>query len=348
VRIVRQLPTARLVHARRFGLLGLPLLVESNDRRVLDLAETSFGRFPLAAEGDPLRLTVIVEGARGVPIDASDAPGSPTGGRENGKQPDAHRFDRVAYRTRGTSIVLAGRDHDAATIDLATGTAVAWIGEAALSDPAGLRYAFLEALAYWMPAYTHGYLTLHASGIARDGLGVILAGPAGAGKSTLAVAAARRGLEVFADDAVFVRLHGDRLEAWGTPWVQRLLPESRELFPELVDLPVLQQPNGELKLEVELERWYPGVAVPSARPAAILALERHPDGPTEVVPTDWEDGPDVLWPYDLDLGPAQAALAAELERLPVLRLGNGGSPDAAIDALEGLLDTLAAAPSRAG
>lgn len=346
-RIVRQLPSARVAHSRRFGLLGQALIVESNDPRIVDLAATSFGRFPVPEDGEPLRLTVVVERARGMPIDPVETPDLV---QSNGAEPsstDSPRFDRVAYRTRGTTVLLAGREHDAGTIDLATGRAVAWIGADALGDPAGLRYALLEAMAYWMPGYTRGYLTLHASGIGREGAGLILAGPAGAGKSTLAVAGARRGLSVFADDAVFVRGQADGLEAWGTPWVQRLLPESRALFPELVELPVLRQPNGEVKLEVELDRWYPGIANPLARPAAIISLSRDAGGRAEVVPGDAEEGPEILWPYDLELGPAQHALVAELERLPVYRLRNGGSPDDAIDALEGLLETLTSAPPSA-
>ncbi len=56
-------------------------------------------------------------------------------------------------------------------------------------------------------------------------------GPAGAGKSTLAMACARRGFGVFAEDAVFVRVRSTALELWGIPWVQRLLPDAAALLP---------------------------------------------------------------------------------------------------------------------
>jgi hypothetical protein len=340
-RIVHQLPAARADHRRLFGLVGEGLLVEANDPRLIAAAESAFGRFPVPAMGEPLVVTLLLERARGVPVDAT------RGGDRNGSGPSStetsHRFDEVAYRAHGTTVLIAGREHDAGTIDLAAGRALAYVGEAALEDPRGLRYAFIEAMAYWMLAYTRGYLTLHASGVARDGVGVILEGPAGAGKSTVAVAAARRGRSVFAEDAVFARIGSDGLELWGAPWVQRLLPDAAALFPELASVPVLLQPNGERKLEVDLSAWYPGTATPMARPGALVSLLRAPGERTELIPIgEADDGPEFLWPYDLDWRPAQHAVAAAIEALPAYRLVVGGGPDDAVDAIDGLLAQLAA------
>ncbi|HXG26961.1 MAG TPA: hypothetical protein VNL94_08970 [Candidatus Binatia bacterium] len=351
---MRQLPAATVSHRRRFGLLGQALEVETNDPRVLDLAGTAFGRFPVPDGVEPLALTVIVERSRGVPAEPA---GIDPGDRRNGhhgasegdlRAADSHRFDDVVYRTHGATVLLAGRDRDVATMDPTTGRATAYVGESAFRDPRGLRFAFLEALAYWMLAYPRGYLAMHATGIGRGSVGVIVEGPAGAGKSTVAVAAARRGLSVFAEDAVFARLAGDGLELWGTPWVQRLLPDAAKLFPELATLPIVRQPNGEDKLEVDLVRWFPGTAVPSARPGAFVSLVRDPGAPTELLPAAApDDSPEFLWPYDLDWPPAQHAVAEAIEALPAYRLCVGGGPDEAVDALEELLDRLVVAAGRA-
>ena len=107
-----------------------------------------------------------------------------------------------------------------------------------------------------------------------------------AGKSTLAMACAPRGFGVFAEDAVFVRARPTTLELWGMPWVQRLLPDAGRFFPELSEVRPRRQPNGEAKLEVDLDRVHPGRAVPCAAAGPILLLARDTGGPTRIEPVD--------------------------------------------------------------
>jgi hypothetical protein len=55
--------------------------------------------------------------------------------------------------------------------------------------------------------HLHGGVTLHASGIARDGIGIALVGESGAGKSTLALQlSALPGVEMLADDTLALQL----------------------------------------------------------------------------------------------------------------------------------------------
>ena len=68
--------------------------------------------------------------------------------------------------------------------------------------------------------------SIHAAGVARDGVGVVIGGPAGAGKSTLAMACARRGFGVSPrtrSSCAYARVGA---ELWGLPWTQRLLPDA--------------------------------------------------------------------------------------------------------------------------
>ena len=132
---------------------------------------------------------------------------------------------------------------------------------------------------------------LHAAGVVRGDRGIALLGPAGAGKSTLAMACARRGFGVFAEDAVFVRVRPVGLELWGMPWVQRLLPDARTLFPELAGLPDRARPNGESKIEVDLDDIHPGRAVPCAAPGPIVLLSRDDGGPTRIEPVATRSSP---------------------------------------------------------
>ncbi len=164
----------------------------------------------------------------------------------------------MVNRTTGNLYLISAGSHDLAVADLDAGVAQGFVSEATARDAPAVRYSFIEGMALSMLARSRGYFVLHAAGVVRGDRGIVLQGPAGAGKSTLAMACARRGFGVFAEDAVFVRVRPNGLEWWGLPWVQRLLPDARTLFPELAGLPDHVRPNGESKIDVELDRVHPG------------------------------------------------------------------------------------------
>lgn len=58
-------------------------------------------------------------------------------------------------------------------------------------------------------------MRVHASCIAFEGMGALLRGPPGAGKSDLALRAVEAGARLVADDLVALDLHGDRV--WAGP-----------------------------------------------------------------------------------------------------------------------------------
>ncbi len=212
-----------------------------------------------------------------------------------------------------------------------------------LDDPQALRYTYVEGPALAMLTGSRGYFAVHASGVAHDGLGLALHGPEGAGKTTLAVACARRGLDVFAEDGVFVRAGPRGLEFWGMPWVQRLLVDAREMYPELAGIDLRRQPNAELKLEVDLEAHYPGRTRPNAHPTAIVVLDRTGSGPTRIEridPSATSGLVEVQWPWELDWSERHDRAVELLAELPVYRLHMTGTPDDAVDALAGLFETL--------
>jgi hypothetical protein len=195
-------------------------------------------------------------------------------------------------------------------------------------------------MALSMLARSRGYFVLHAAGVVRGERGIVLMGPAGSGKSTLTIACARRGFGVFAEDAVFVRVRPNALEWWGLPWVQRLLPDARTLFPELAGLPDHVRPNGESKIDVELDRVHPGRTVPCAAPGPIVLLSRDDGGPTRIEPVpaaEVADALEVHWPWDGGWSEAHERGAGMLGAGGVYRLHVNGTPDEAVDVLEGLV-----------
>jgi hypothetical protein len=141
------------------------------------------------------------------------------------------------------------------------------------SDTSFFRAVILECLFLVMLTHTQ-YTYLHAAAIVRNGEAILLAGQRLAGKSTLAYACGRCDFQILSDDVIYI----DRsrpLRIWGRPWHIRLLPDAVRFFPELQSLEPRAQINNEICLEVDLNRFLPGRAVPCASARAIFFLERE-------------------------------------------------------------------------
>jgi energy-coupling factor transporter ATP-binding protein EcfA2 len=117
----------------------------------------------------------------------------------------------------------------------------------------------VEALALMLVTSTDRH-PIHAATVVKDGAALLLAGPSGVGKSTLAYAASRAGLEVRGDESAYVqRQLGLRL--WGTPDRLQLSAAGATHFPELREVPRVQSINGKSKVivrrEVHEHEWQP-------------------------------------------------------------------------------------------
>jgi len=323
IRLEHRVPTAHPTLERRFGLMAESLLFRTNDAALLAAAEASFGRFPVPGDDSgPLTIELYSEDAAG----------------DTGMG-----VDSITHRLHDDLYLITGGSHDTAVVDVVRGTAVGFVSRGTVADEPTVRYAYIEAMGLAMLARARGYLTIHAAGVVRDGIGVVIGGPAGAGKSTLAMACARRGFGVFAEDAVFVRVRPSGLELWGMPWTQRLLPDARALFPELADFDVGLRPNGELKIEVDLDVVHPGLAVPCAMPGPLVFLERGSGGPTRVDALDATDAAvavEVHWPWSRGWTEDHERGAQRLASAGLYRLHMNGTPDEAVDTLEAMLDGL--------
>ena len=329
------------------------LLVQTNDPGLLAVADTAFGRFPVPTDGrDPLIVGLYVEDRPGHPRDGrvhagedrADGGDLTSGGA--GRAARDARAARIVNRTHGSTYLISGGGHDLATVDVDAGVAVGFVGPDTARDAALVRYAYLESMALSMLPRGRGYLAIHAAGVVRAGVGLVIQGPAGAGKSTLALACARRGFGVFAEDTVFVRVTTTGIELWGMPWMQRLLPDARGLFPDLAVLDARLQANGETKIEVDLDAIQPGRAVPCAPSGPVVVVARGTGGPTRVEPIepgDLDDDPDaetleIHWPWDGGWTAAHVRGSDLLGRNGLYRLHMNGTPDEAVDALERLVD----------
>jgi hypothetical protein len=98
-------------------------------------------------------------------------------------------------------------------------------------DPANEGWAsIVAAQALPLAATVRGMEVLHASGVALGGKAVLIAGPPGAGKSSLAAALIRHGGQLLSDDAVALRLSDGALLAYpGSTLLQLRAAEDERL-----------------------------------------------------------------------------------------------------------------------
>lgn len=234
--------------------MGFTLCLRSNSPAIMAAAETSFSRFGPArpTESPDFRFRLLAHDG----ID--DPPGPP------------------AFRLRGSLLYQStGRD-SAVVAHLAGGSACGYFSAPVLSNPAFFRWHFLE-LAFFMMLEWRGWMGVHGAALVKNGQGVLLRAQSGGGKTTLAYAAARCGnFQALAEDVVW--LDGQRQWWWGMPWSFHLLPDAKKLFPELAAYEPVLQTNGEMKLEVNLEHLRAGSTTVSARPKAMVFVERLAGG----------------------------------------------------------------------
>jgi ABC-type cobalamin/Fe3+-siderophores transport system ATPase subunit len=78
------------------------------------------------------------------------------------------------------------------------------ISSSMLAHPYHARYELLEFATYTLAARAQQLVSMHAGCVGLNGCGVVLIGPSGTGKSTLALHCLSRGLRLLSEDSVFV------------------------------------------------------------------------------------------------------------------------------------------------
>jgi hypothetical protein len=235
--------------------LGYPVDIHTNHQAVLAAACKSWGTWPALFDRAPVHIEVEIE------------PGPAPRHTPNFEAPAGW-------------LKFAEGDRNFAAFELESRTGHMRVGGDALRDEAGFRHHWLEA--FVLTALDSAFFTpLHAACVARDGLGTILCGDSGAGKSSLAYACARRGWTLVSDDAVHLAPGPERIGVGGSNYVHLRNP-ARAFFPELDDLDTGAAPNGKEAIEVDSAAR----GLPTARSAPVSRcyfLRRRP-GPAAVRP----------------------------------------------------------------
>ncbi len=242
-----------------FFPLGFPLELATNSGEVLCGAQESWGGYAESFSREPVRLRIaIADGDEAAP------PAPP------------------AFRAQEHLLAITADRANYAVCDLRAGFGFGWLSRAAVSDREYLRFYFLEAMGYSILSSLH-VTSLHAACVCLDGGGVLLCGAAGAGKTSLAWACARRGFTFVSDDAAsLVRGLPGRIVV-GKPFQFRFRENAGALLPELRGLVPRQAPHGRPSIEVRTQR------IPALRTAAqcradhVIFLNRSEGGRARLV-----------------------------------------------------------------
>jgi hypothetical protein len=244
-----------------FHPLGFPLELETNDPRVLDCAESSFGAF---READfhfaPVRLRFLK---------APDSAARPP-------------WPAAAYRAWGSLFAIVCGPQNFVSGDLDRGEAMGFFSPAMLDDSEFFRWTFLDCVTY-MVLERHHVTAIHAACVVRNGIGICLCGPAGAGKTSLAYSCVRSGYQILAEDVVFLNRSGRAPALCGNAARLHFPLSARELFPELVQVPIGIRHDGEEFIVLVTAQKFPGRTVTSAEPGPIVFLDRMPDSQREAL-----------------------------------------------------------------
>lgn len=214
-----------------------------------------------------------------------------------------------------------------------------------LDHPYHLRRELIEFVVFLLATRGMGLVPLHGACVGRRGRGVLVLGASGAGKSTLALHSLLGGLELLADDAVFVQ--PETMRATGVAnylHVRADAPggiDDAEARRWVRQAPVIRRRSGVEKFEADLRRGPgPTAATPLELVGAVLLSAGMADAsratlspiPEDLVPTRLS----ADQPYAAGQ-PGWQGFVQRLRRLGVQQLVRGAHPRDSVDALRRLL-----------
>lgn len=224
-------------------VLGGVFRFESHSRELLDLVEAAYGGLPSQAFPD-----VAAEFRIGMRL-------LPRSANAWTVEPPVPRI-----RQEGDRIRAAIDDSNYVIIDCVRRRAHVVATEDMLRHAYHLRCELIEFAVFVLATRGIGLAPLHAACVGIDGRGLLLLGASGSGKSTLALHGLVRGLDLLAEDAVFVQ--PATLLATGVPNYLHLRSDALDfiagdaMLAWVTHAPVIRRRSGVRKFEVDLRRGY--------------------------------------------------------------------------------------------
>ncbi len=211
----------------RYRLARLPIEVSVAGQRLADALARPLRHLESASGGGPgLRVELWAEDETGVPRPRADPIDDRPAQQGPGEGSRMFSSDARFFRYEGTSSVL--------WLDRAAGGVVGCYESASRLSQYERGRPLHPALSVWLP--DSGRRIVHAGLVARDGLGVLLPGAAGSGKTSAALTCVLGGLDCVGEDVVVVsREPNGSLFGHSAYSSAKLDPVHLERFPQLAD-----------------------------------------------------------------------------------------------------------------
>jgi energy-coupling factor transporter ATP-binding protein EcfA2 len=215
-----------------------------------------------------------------------------------------------------------------------------------LRFPYHTRYELIEFAVFTLTARAQGLVAVHGACVGRAGRGVLLMGPSGAGKSTVTLQCLLEGLEIIAEDSIFVT--SDTLLATGLGNFLHVRADSlswiadRRMVAKIRKSPVIRRRSGVRKYEIDLRRDDYSLAERPLKIGAIVFLSAKRAGGRPLLkrlPRKEALRMMVREQAYAANQPPWASFTRTVGRLPFFELRRGEHPRESVAALRELIDS---------
>ena len=197
-----------------------------------------------------LHLDVLQESSQ-IPNDAVQAIKSPS----------------ITFYSKGSSIYLSSIDGSLVHLDPIDRKSRGYLSKEILNDTERL-FSLITATLVKMLEY-HSIHFLHAAALESHGVGFLISGDGGCGKTTTSLSLLRAGFKYLSDDSLFFTDVHDRIEVYPLSNKLHIDKDLSRRFPELMN--GKKQPIPEkTKLPVDVSEIYPGSFITHMTPNVII------------------------------------------------------------------------------
>ncbi len=243
------------------------------------------------------------------------------------------------FRGLGHIVVATFGEPNVFVFDLLRGEISATVSEEIARAPAFWNNTFFP-IAIGVLGPTVGIVPVHAACLASGDKGLLVAGPSGVGKSTLAVALAQTGLSYVSDDWTYIGHDRHGLSAHGVGAPAKLLPDAIRHFPGLARFELSVALDGELAYQLPASEAFAAASVRSCVPQWFVFLERTSRPGCEITPIRtgrtycYVDSSVEPLPAELSVAQqTRSRIISQIALLPSWKLCYGGAPQVAAQEL---------------
>ena len=252
-------------HQAVFNVMGVPVLFESNDLALIQLAAQAYKQLP-ATGFQPPHLCMRLLANDDLRADAFDQPPP---------------YLQYAHADLFSALFSPA---DAVLCSLRPGTGLVTVSPAMRRFAHTVRYEMIENAAFNLLTAHLNAVPLHAACLIKNNTSLLIFGDTGAGKSTLALACLLQGWQLIAEDSVFM-LPGHPSELRGVPNFLHITQETAAFFPEAaLQGERITRRSGKTKLALDVRTQFHAIDRIAAPLGALVFLVPMQTGQLTLLP----------------------------------------------------------------